>query len=162
MPWLLTSPGHQQPWYWLCRIGRSLSYSRRNFKYMCLISVDEYHITQLPPLQNPFHLRLNIQVLFCLSFKMFYCVLHWYLMTGVYSNDELFSLLFILLYFYNYYIGLGEDGLSTYVMSSLAGWNVITWPESIGRNRTMDLNFLIHGKSLKYKYIFTEMLMCHR
>ena len=21
MPWLLTSPGHQQPWYWLCRIG---------------------------------------------------------------------------------------------------------------------------------------------
>ena len=26
MPWLLTSPGHQQPWYWLCRIGRFLSY----------------------------------------------------------------------------------------------------------------------------------------
>ena len=23
MPWLLTSPGHQQPWYWLCRIHRS-------------------------------------------------------------------------------------------------------------------------------------------
>ena len=23
MPWLLTSPGHQQPWYWLCRICRS-------------------------------------------------------------------------------------------------------------------------------------------
>ena len=23
MPWLLTSPGHQQPWYWLCRIGMS-------------------------------------------------------------------------------------------------------------------------------------------
>ena len=29
MPWLLTSPGHQQPWYWLCRIDRSSSYSRR-------------------------------------------------------------------------------------------------------------------------------------
>ena len=25
MPWLLTSPGHQQPWYWLYRICRSLS-----------------------------------------------------------------------------------------------------------------------------------------
>ena len=23
MPWLLMSPGHQQPWYWLCRISRS-------------------------------------------------------------------------------------------------------------------------------------------
>ena len=23
MPWLLTSPGHQQPWHWLCRISRS-------------------------------------------------------------------------------------------------------------------------------------------
>ena len=23
MPWLLTSPGHQQPWYWLCRICKS-------------------------------------------------------------------------------------------------------------------------------------------
>ena len=21
MPWLLASPGHQQPWYWLCEIG---------------------------------------------------------------------------------------------------------------------------------------------
>ena len=26
MPWLLTSPGHLQPWYLLCRIGRFLSY----------------------------------------------------------------------------------------------------------------------------------------
>ena len=31
MPWLLTSPGHQQPWYWLCRIGRLLSYLRKGF-----------------------------------------------------------------------------------------------------------------------------------
>ena len=29
VPWLLTSPGHQQPWYWLCRIGRFLSYLRK-------------------------------------------------------------------------------------------------------------------------------------
>ena len=26
MPWLLTSPGHQQPWHWLYRICRSFSY----------------------------------------------------------------------------------------------------------------------------------------
>ena len=28
LPWLLALPGHQQPWYWLCRIGRPLSYLR--------------------------------------------------------------------------------------------------------------------------------------
>ena len=43
MSWLLASPGHQQPWYWLCWIGRSLPYSRRNFNYLCLISVEEWH-----------------------------------------------------------------------------------------------------------------------
>ena len=26
MPWLLASPRHQYPWYWLCRICKSLSY----------------------------------------------------------------------------------------------------------------------------------------
>ena len=39
MPWLLASPGHQQPWYWSCRIGRSLSYSGRNFNYLCQLPV---------------------------------------------------------------------------------------------------------------------------
>ena len=34
MPWLLTSPGHQHPWYWLCRIGWSLAYLRKNLKYL--------------------------------------------------------------------------------------------------------------------------------
>ena len=43
MPWLLASPGHQQPWYWLCRIGRSLSYSRRNFSHLCHIGMEEWH-----------------------------------------------------------------------------------------------------------------------
>ena len=43
MPLLLESPGHQQPSYRLCRIGRSLSYSRRNFNYLCLVSVEEWH-----------------------------------------------------------------------------------------------------------------------
>ena len=40
MPWLLTSPGHQQPWYWLCRIYRSWSYMRKDFKYLCQINVE--------------------------------------------------------------------------------------------------------------------------
>ena len=55
MPWLLASPGHQQPWYSLCRISRSLSYSGRNFNYLCLIRVEEWHKFKymfMPPLKN--------------------------------------------------------------------------------------------------------------
>ena len=33
MPWLLTLPRHQHPWYWLCRICKSLS-------YLCHIDVE--------------------------------------------------------------------------------------------------------------------------
>ena len=40
MPWLLTSPGHQQPWYWLCRICKSWSYLWKDFKYLCPINVE--------------------------------------------------------------------------------------------------------------------------
>ena len=40
MPWLLTSPGHQQSWYWLCRICKSWSYLRKDFKYLCHINVE--------------------------------------------------------------------------------------------------------------------------
>ena len=43
MPWLLTSPGHQQPWYWLCRIGRLLSYFRKAFNYLRRINVEKWH-----------------------------------------------------------------------------------------------------------------------
>ena len=28
MPWLLAPPGHQPPWYWLCKIGKSWSFIR--------------------------------------------------------------------------------------------------------------------------------------
>ena len=38
-PWLLMSPGHQQPWYWLCRICRTWSYLRKHLKYLCQINV---------------------------------------------------------------------------------------------------------------------------
>ena len=40
MPWLLTSTGHQQPWYWLNRIGRFLSYLRKDFNYLRRINVE--------------------------------------------------------------------------------------------------------------------------
>ena len=46
MPWLLTSPGHQQPWYWLCtwcRIERFLSYLRKDFNYLRHINVEKWH-----------------------------------------------------------------------------------------------------------------------
>ena len=43
MPRLLTSPGHQQPWYWLCRIGRFLSYLRKDLKYLRRINVGKWH-----------------------------------------------------------------------------------------------------------------------
>ena len=40
MPWLLMSPGHQQPWYWLYRIYRPFSYLRKDFKHLCQINVE--------------------------------------------------------------------------------------------------------------------------
>ena len=38
MPWLLTSPGHHQQWYWLYAVYRSLSYSRKDLS-TCVISM---------------------------------------------------------------------------------------------------------------------------
>ena len=43
MPWLLSMPRHQQPWYCLCRIGTSLSYIRKDFNYLCHIIMEEWH-----------------------------------------------------------------------------------------------------------------------
>ena len=43
MPWLLTPPGHQQPWYWLCTIGRFLSYLRKDFNYLRRTNVEKWH-----------------------------------------------------------------------------------------------------------------------
>ena len=42
MHWLLTSPGHQQPWYWLCTIGRFWSYLRKDFNYLHRINVEKW------------------------------------------------------------------------------------------------------------------------
>ena len=43
LPWFFASPGHQQPWYWLCRICRPLSYLRKYSNYLCHINVKEWH-----------------------------------------------------------------------------------------------------------------------
>ena len=39
MPWLLASPGHQQP----CKIRKSWSYTRKDFNYLWRFSVEEWH-----------------------------------------------------------------------------------------------------------------------
>ena len=43
MPWLLTLPGHQQLWYLPCRIGRLLSYLRKDFNNLRRINVVKWH-----------------------------------------------------------------------------------------------------------------------
>ena len=43
MPWLLASPGHQQPWYWLCKKGKSWFHTRKDFNYLWHVSVEEWH-----------------------------------------------------------------------------------------------------------------------
>ena len=42
MPWLLASPGHQHPSYWLRRIGESLSYRRNDFNNLCHVILEEW------------------------------------------------------------------------------------------------------------------------
>ena len=42
MPWLLASAGNQQPWYWLCKLHRSLSYMRKDFNYLYHDSMKEW------------------------------------------------------------------------------------------------------------------------
>ena len=43
MPWLLASPGHQQPWYWLRRTNRSLFSMRNDFNYLSHLSVKKIY-----------------------------------------------------------------------------------------------------------------------
>ena len=56
MPWLLTSPGHEQPWYWLYRICRSFSYLRKGFEvpvsYQCGGMTYNVNICFMFPLKN--------------------------------------------------------------------------------------------------------------
>ena len=41
MPWILASPRHQHPWHWLCKIGKFLSYTRKDFNCLCTLIVEE-------------------------------------------------------------------------------------------------------------------------
>ena len=43
IPWFLASPGHQHPWYWLCRIGKFVSYMRKDSKCLYLLTVEEWY-----------------------------------------------------------------------------------------------------------------------
>ena len=42
MPWLLASPGHHQQWYWLCKIGRYLPYTTKDFNHLCHVNIEEW------------------------------------------------------------------------------------------------------------------------
>ena len=44
------------PWYWLCRIGACLSYTRKNFNYLCGVWVEELY---------------KVEVHFCLCYETF-------------------------------------------------------------------------------------------
>ena len=41
MPWLLISPIHQQSWYWLYRINRTLSSTHKGFNNLCHLGLWE-------------------------------------------------------------------------------------------------------------------------
>ena len=43
MPWLLASPGHQQPWYWLHETGTSLSSWGANLNNMDISTTLQWH-----------------------------------------------------------------------------------------------------------------------
>ena len=47
MPWLLMSPGHQQPWYWLHRIGGSWSSMEKDFNYLRHFNVEIWYKRQI-------------------------------------------------------------------------------------------------------------------
>ena len=85
MPWLLASPGHQPPWYWLSLIGKLLPWSRKDLSYLCHINVDEGHkiwIYVMFPLNNLSHKRvktkLSIYLLHNLPWHSFNSLQHWF------------------------------------------------------------------------------------
>ena len=47
MPWLLASPGHQQPKYCPCNTGRPLSSSRKDFIYLHHLSFEKLYEMQI-------------------------------------------------------------------------------------------------------------------
>ena len=82
MPWLLVSTGHQQPWYWLFEIGRSLSYMRKDFNYLCHVNVEQWHkmwiyfcSSEKFSIQNVWILRMISQHWFRIQIIMAWCCL---------------------------------------------------------------------------------------
>ena len=82
MPWLLVLTGHQQPWYWLFEIGRSLSYMRKDFNYLCHVNVEQWHkmwiyycSSEKFSIQNVWILRMISQHWFRIQIIMAWCCL---------------------------------------------------------------------------------------
>ena len=66
MHWLLSSPWHQQLWYWLCRIGRPFSYLGKDFSYHINVKNDININTLLFALKNLAHKGLILAIHLCL------------------------------------------------------------------------------------------------
>ena len=47
MPWIIASPEHYRPGYWICIVGRSLAYMMKNFNYLCHANVEEWQNIQI-------------------------------------------------------------------------------------------------------------------
>ena len=62
MPWRPASPGHQQPWYWFCRMNWSLYSMTKDVNYLSHLSIDEWKKMRIYfvvfPHNNPLHLWL--------------------------------------------------------------------------------------------------------
>ena len=61
MPWLLASPWHQQPWYWIYRTNKSLTFMRQVFNYLhhpWFKELQKMKNTLLCFLKNKFNMRL--------------------------------------------------------------------------------------------------------
>ena len=71
MPWLLALPGHQQPWYWLCKISKSWSYTGKDFNYLWHVSVEEWHKMWI-------HVYVSFQQFSMLRVKWWCCF--WYVL----------------------------------------------------------------------------------
>ena len=57
MPWRRKEPGHQQPWYWQCKINGSLSSMRKDFNYLHHLSMEKWQ-------KIPVYFSLLTEILF--------------------------------------------------------------------------------------------------
>ena len=55
MLWLLASPGHQQPWHWLCEISKSWSYTKKYFNNLQISWLVMLWLLASPGHQQPWH-----------------------------------------------------------------------------------------------------------